>query len=79
VTISRRTPLLQVPELLRAEEAASCLVISRTLAYQLVQRGDLPTVRFGRLLRVRRDRLLGVVAETGRTKVDARDQTEATS
>jgi excisionase family DNA binding protein len=43
-----RAPLLTVEEV-RAE-----LNIGRTLAYQLVQSGQLPVVRVGRAVRVRR-------------------------
>lgn len=39
--------------LLRANEVASRLSISRSLAYQLMLRGDIPTVRFGGTVRVR--------------------------
>ena len=39
--------------LLRANEVAQRLCISRSLAYQLMQRGEIPTVRFGSSVRVR--------------------------
>lgn len=39
--------------LLRADEVAQRLNISRSLAYQLMQRGEIPTVRFGGSVRVR--------------------------
>jgi excisionase family DNA binding protein len=55
--ITRNTPLRELPELLRVEEAAAWLGIGRGLAYDLARRGDLPTVRLGRLVRVRRDGL----------------------
>ncbi len=41
------------PKLLRANEVAQQLNISRSLAYQLMQRGEIPTVRFGSSVRVR--------------------------
>ena len=44
-------PLLTVPE------AADYLGIGKTLAWQLVQQGVLPSVRLGRLVRVPRARL----------------------
>jgi excisionase family DNA binding protein len=53
--ITRQTPLADLPELLRVEEAATYLGISRGLAYALAKQGKLPSVRLGRLLRVRRD------------------------
>jgi len=42
-----------LPKLLRANEVANRLNISRSLAYQLLQRGEIPTVRFGSSVRVR--------------------------
>ena len=53
-TISRRTPLDQLPELLRPEEAAVVLDVSKGLIYEMVKRRDLPAVRCGRLLRIPR-------------------------
>jgi excisionase family DNA binding protein len=38
--------------LLTVEEAAQCLNIGRTLAWERVRRGDLPTVRLCRCVRV---------------------------
>ncbi len=38
--------------LLTVEEAARCLGIGRTLAWQLVRQGELPVVRLGRCVRV---------------------------
>jgi excisionase family DNA binding protein len=43
--------------LLTIDEAAAFLRISRAKAYQMAATGDLPTVRLGRSVRVRRDRL----------------------
>jgi excisionase family DNA binding protein len=48
---------------LTVEEAAEALGIGRTLAYDAVRRGELPTVRLGRRLLVPQsalDRLLGI-------------------
>jgi excisionase family DNA binding protein len=42
-------------------EAAAVLGISRTLAYELVARGELPHVRFGRRVLVPRKALMGLV------------------
>ena len=39
--------------LLKAEDVASILNISLGFAYQLMKRGDLPTIRLGRAVRVR--------------------------
>lgn len=40
--------------LLKVPEAAKLLRISRNLAYDLVARGELPSVRLGRIIRVPR-------------------------
>jgi len=38
--------------LLRCEDVARVLNISRSMAYQLIQRGEIPSVRLGRAVRV---------------------------
>jgi len=43
--------------LLTVDEAARFLRISRAKAYGMAQTGELPTVRMGRSVRIRRDRL----------------------
>lgn len=45
------------PGLLTVDEAATYLRISRAKAYQMAASGDLPTIRMGRSVRVRRDKL----------------------
>ena len=44
---------LNIPQLLRANDVARMLSVSRSFAYQLMERGELPTVRIGHALRVR--------------------------
>ena len=63
--VTRNTPFADLPELLRVEEAAAYLDIGRGHCYDMVRRGDLPSVRLGRLVRVKRDGLLKKV-EQGR-------------
>ena len=48
----------ELPLLLTVEELARTLRISRTMAYELVNRRDFPAVRIGRVIRVPRDALL---------------------
>ncbi|MBS1819604.1 MAG: helix-turn-helix domain-containing protein [Acidobacteria bacterium] len=64
LVISRHTPVADLPELLSVEEAATWLGIGRSLAYDLVGRGDLASVRLGRLLRVPRAALAAMVEQT---------------
>ena len=40
-------------QLLKGDQVAAVLNISRSSAYNLMRRGEIPTVRFGRLVRVR--------------------------
>lgn len=56
-TITRSTPSSDLPELLRVDEAAAWLGISRGLVYELVRKGELTGVRFGRLVRITRTSL----------------------
>jgi len=58
--ITRTTALGDLPELLRVEEAAQFLDVSKGLIYELARRGDLPSVKLGRLLRIRREGLKAV-------------------
>ena len=48
--------------LLRVDEAARLLAIGTTLAYELVGRGDLPSVKLGRSVRVPRAALEAWIA-----------------
>ncbi len=48
---------IAMPKLLKADEVAKILNISRSLTYQLMQTGEIPTVRFGRNVRVLHKRL----------------------
>ena len=48
---------------LSVEEAAVVLGIARSSAYQAAQRGEIPTIRFGRRVRVPTARLLMVLGQ----------------
>jgi excisionase family DNA binding protein len=48
---------------LSIEEAAVVLGLARSSAYQAAQRGELPTVRFGRRVRVPTARLLAMLGQ----------------
>ena len=41
-------------DLLRIDEIMKILSLSRSFTYRLLQRGDIPTIRIGRTVRVRR-------------------------
>ncbi len=53
----RQTVPTKQCELLRAEEAAIVLGIGRSKTYELIARGELPSLRIGRLVRVPRQAL----------------------
>jgi excisionase family DNA binding protein len=53
--INRSTPVTDLPELLTVDEAAAAIECSRGLIYELVRRNELPHMRFGRVLRVKRE------------------------
>lgn len=50
--ISQTTPVDQLPEFLTVEEFCAYFAIGKTAAYDLVRRGELAHVRFGRLVRI---------------------------
>jgi prophage regulatory protein len=50
-------------ELLRAHEVARLLGIGRSKTYELIARGELPSLRIGRLVRVPRHALEQWIAE----------------
>jgi excisionase family DNA binding protein len=52
-TIESESNPINLEVLLRGEDVARILNISRGLAYQLIQRGEIPAVRIGRAVRVR--------------------------
>ena len=60
-SISRRTPLADLPERLRVGEAAAWLDISTGTVRQMIERHQLQAIRCGRLVRVLRDSLAAQV------------------
>jgi len=47
------TPATEATRLLKAAEVARKLSISKSMAYKMMQNGEIPTVRFMTLVRVR--------------------------
>jgi excisionase family DNA binding protein len=67
------------PLVYTVEEAAGLLRVGRTSAYEAARRGDLPTVRIGRSLRVPRhalEALLGLENGHGPAETRAAGKTE---
>ena len=50
--------VLRISTLLKAKDVAEILQISHAMAYTLMQRGEIPTVRIGKVRRVRPDDLI---------------------
>jgi excisionase family DNA binding protein len=46
------TPYADLPELLTPEEFGARIRVSRNTTYELLRRGEIPHVRFGRLIRI---------------------------
>ena len=57
--ITRFTPFGELPELLTPEEFATYAAIGRTSVYELVRRGELEHMRFGRLVRIPKTAVAG--------------------
>jgi excisionase family DNA binding protein len=55
--ITRDTKWEMLPDFLTPEEARAYLNLGRTTVYDLVRRGELPAVRFGKMLRIPREAL----------------------
>jgi excisionase family DNA binding protein len=49
-----------LPDFLTVEELAAWLRLGRNTAYEIVRRGDVPHVRFGRSIRIPKAALLAV-------------------
>ena len=60
---NRRTPLDDLPELIKISEAAHWLAVSEGVLYSEVKRGALAAVRIGRLIRIHRDELRRYMAK----------------
>ena len=61
MTITRTTAIADLPELVRPEEAAIVLDCGKGTVYELCRRGDIPSVRLGRLLRIPRSALAALI------------------
>ena len=57
-TITRATPVEELPEFLSPEEFRTYVGIGRATCYDLLRRGDIPSVRFGRVIRIPKSALL---------------------
>jgi len=62
--ITRFTPFEELPDPMRVEEFAAKADIGIGTVYRMVERGELPVQRYGRLIRIRREALLMVTPAT---------------
>jgi len=58
--------------LLKPQEAAQVLGIGRSLMYELIARGEIPSVRLGRCLRVSKESLQKWIREREQERRDGR-------
>jgi excisionase family DNA binding protein len=54
VKLTRQTPIEELPQFLSVEEFCAFTKIGRSAAYDLVRRGELEHVRFGKIIRIPR-------------------------
>jgi excisionase family DNA binding protein len=57
-TVTRWTKSDELPEFLTINEVATFLTIGRSSTYELIRTGRLPSVRFGRLIRIPKSALV---------------------
>ena len=57
--ITRQTPVAELPEYLRHDELADYLDLGRSAIYELLRRGQIYSVRFGRLIRIPKSAIVG--------------------
>ncbi len=57
--VTRKTPVRALPALLTPEEFRTVAGLGRATTYDLIRRGLIPSVRFGRLIRIPKSALLG--------------------
>ena len=56
--VSRTTPVEALPELLTPEEFRTVAGLGRATTYELIRSGQIPSVRFGRVIRIPKSALL---------------------
>ena len=56
--ITRATPVADLPEFLSPEEFRTYVGIGRATCYELLRRGEIPSVRFGRAIRIPKSALV---------------------
>jgi excisionase family DNA binding protein len=56
-SVTRDTKYEMLPDYLTPNEARAYLNLGRSTLYELVKRGELPAVRFGKILRIPREAL----------------------
>jgi len=71
--ITRYTPFEELPEFLTAEETHTWLHLGRSTLYDLRRRGDIPSSRFGRVVRIPRGALQKFLAGNGHEQGQGND------
>jgi excisionase family DNA binding protein len=65
VTITRHTPINELPEVCRVQEVATVLDCSVGVVYEMIRHGQLAHLKLGRLIRVPRSSVAALVGGHG--------------
>ena len=61
MTVTRHTPIEQLPEVLMVEEMCAWLGIGKSKGYDMVRREEIESIKIGRLVRVPRSALIALL------------------
>ena len=63
--------LEELPPVISVAEAADCLLVHPNTVYRMIRRGELPTCRCGKAIRISRDNLIALLnGDGGQIEVD---------
>jgi excisionase family DNA binding protein len=68
VIVTPQTPIEDLPQFLTVEEWRTFMRIGRSSAYDLIRRGLVPAIRWGRTVRIPREAVLKCVTQEGQAK-----------
>ena len=65
-SVTRTTRFENLPDLLSPDELRTYLGIGRTMTYELIRKGELPYVRYGRIIRIPREAIRDLAERDGK-------------
>jgi excisionase family DNA binding protein len=68
ITVTPQTPLEDLPQFLTVEEWRTFMRIGRSSAYDLIRRGLVPVIRWGRTVRISREAVRKYITQDGEAK-----------